>query len=213
MHGTKNNTGEICFKHEISHLLREDGTNPPSQGEILFIGSSIFRFWHTLKKDMHPLPVHNRSFGGARTWEILHYTERLVLPLNPKLIVYYCGSNDISAGCEPHDILVRFQQFVVRVQEHRPLTKIVYVSINRAPQKIATWEHINEANNRIEHYCNTTQELCFIDINPAFFIDPLTPRMELYIDDGLHFRPNAYKACTRIIKPVLEQTWHELIKP
>ena len=209
MHDTNKDIFEICFENEIRDILRDDRTNPPPEGGVLFTGSSIFRFWHTLKKDMHPLPVHNRAFGGARTWEVLHYMDRLVLPLNPKLIVYYCGSNDIGSGSEPRDILIRFQQFVDRVKKCLPYTKTYYVSINLAPQKMDKWDRINETNTIIEHYCINAHELGFIDINPAFFTDQANPRMELYIDDGLHFMPDAYRECTRIIKPVLEQAWHE----
>ena len=54
----------------------------------MFVGSNIFRLWKTLELDMSPLPVINQAFGGARTWEILYYSDRLIIPYQPKIIVY-----------------------------------------------------------------------------------------------------------------------------
>ena len=36
-------------------------------GKILFVGSSIFRLWESVRTDMAPLPVFNHAFGGSRT--------------------------------------------------------------------------------------------------------------------------------------------------
>ncbi len=89
---------EIWFQKDIKEMLKQDASAPPSQGAVLFLGSSIVRFWATLARDMSPLQVVNRAFGGARTWEVLHYMDRIVLPCKPAVIAYYCGSNDIEYG-------------------------------------------------------------------------------------------------------------------
>src|SRR5207248_1947169 len=59
------------FQGEIQQMLARDKTNPPPQGGILFIGSSIFRFWTHLSEQMAPLPVFNHAFGGSVTQDIL----------------------------------------------------------------------------------------------------------------------------------------------
>jgi hypothetical protein len=79
---------EIRFAANIEAFLERDRVSPPPQGGILFIGSSIFRQWADLEADMAPLPAFNRAFGGSRTWEVLHYMDEIVLPYQPRIIVY-----------------------------------------------------------------------------------------------------------------------------
>jgi len=201
---------KIWFQKEVKELLKQDRSTPPPRQAIVFTGSSIFRFWVTLERDMSPLPVVNRAFGGARTWEVLHYMDSLILPLAPSIIVYYCGGNDIESGAAADDIARRFAEFCTRVHASLPKTKIFFVSINKAPQKFEKWSVIDEVNRQAAAYCAQDVRLGFIDSNPAFFNENGQPRRELYIGDGLHFMPDAYRELTKAIKPVLEKAWKEL---
>ena len=77
----------IRFQPAIDAFLEEDKVNPPPRQAILFIGSSIFRQWESMKEQMAPLPVFNRAFGGSGTGEILFYMDKIVLPYEPTIIV------------------------------------------------------------------------------------------------------------------------------
>ncbi len=200
---------EIWFQKDIKDMLKQDAAGPPPQGAVLFIGGSILRFWTTLARDMRPLQVVNRAFGGARTWEVLHYMDSIVLPCKPAVIAYYCGSNDIEYGSRPEDIALRFRMFCERVQAAFPETRIFFISINKAPQKLEKWSEIDAANSLVQAYCKSVTNVGYIDINPVLFTGRGIPRHELYISDGLHFMPDAYKEITKIIKPALEQAWQE----
>ena len=195
------------FADAIEAFLKEDQTNPPPKQAILFIGSSIFRQWKNLKEQMAPLPVFNRAFGGSRTAEILFYMDKVVLPYEPKIIVYYCGSNDINANIKPEEIAGNFKQFVQRVQAKLPKTQIFFTSINRAPQKMDRWVEVDATNALVKEFCTKDKRLGFIDVNPALFDEEGKPRMELYLPDKLHFLEPAYAEFTTIIKPFIENTW------
>lgn len=195
------------FASSIEAFLTADRTTPPPQQGILFIGSSIFRQWTTVAEDMAPLPVFNRAFGGSRTADILNHMDRIVLPYAPKLIVYYCGSNDVNANVTPAKIAANFREFVERVHRKLPETRVLYVAINRAPQKRKDWDKVDEANRQIAAYCRSDRRLGFADVNPALFDSHGEPRMELYKTDQLHFHPPAYREFTRILRPVVESTW------
>jgi hypothetical protein len=73
----------VGFAADIDAFLERDETAPPQKHAILFVGSSIFRRWTTLTEQMAPLPVLNRAFGGSRTWEVLAYMDKIVLPYEP----------------------------------------------------------------------------------------------------------------------------------
>jgi lysophospholipase L1-like esterase len=198
------------FQAQIDAYLNADRANPPPKGAILFIGSSIFRNWKDLKSQMAPLPVFNRAFGGSRTWEVLDRMNQVVLPYEPRIIVYYCGSNDVNAGEAAEPIFTRFREFVARVHERLPATRIFYVSINRAPQKRDRWDIVDAANGLVREYCATDQRLRFIDVNPVLFDAEGNPRLELYLPDQLHFRAPAYEEFTRVVKPVVAEAWDAL---
>lgn len=198
------------FQEAINAFLEADKLNPPPKGAILFIGNSIFRQWTNLTEQMAPLPVFNRAFGGSQTSDILYHMDKIVLPYEPKLIVYYCGSHDIHANHKAPAIADRFRQFVTRVRARMPQTRILYVSINRAPQIEEKWATVDATNKLVKEYCESDKRLGFIDVNPALFDREGKPRLELYQADKLHFLPSAYTEFTAIIKPAVEKVWSTL---
>jgi hypothetical protein len=80
--------------------------------------------------------------------------DAIVFPLAPRVLVYYCGSNDINAGASSRDILGNFSEWSRRAREKLPGVKIAFVSINRAPQKRPLWPVLDETNERIAAHCN-----------------------------------------------------------
>ena len=195
------------FGDQIEAYLKADLTNPPPKGAVLFIGSSIFRLWKNLDSQLAPLPVFNRAFGGSRTGEVLAQTDRLVLPYEPRIIVYYCGSNDINGGETPESIFGRYREFSEKVAARLPETKIYFVSIIRAPQKENRWPAVDTANRLVREYSSKTKKREFIDVNPALFGPDGKARRELYVSDGLHLTDQGYVEMTKVIKPVLEKAW------
>lgn len=200
---------EVRFAEQVEAYENADRTSPPPARGILFIGSSIFRLWENLGSQMAPLPVFNRAFGGSRTHEVLAYMDRIVLPYRPRVVVYYCGSNDINANVTPTRIATNFRTFVERVRASAPATRILFVSINKAPQKRDRWADVDEANRLIRAYTTQVPGLRYVDVNSALFDAAGEPRMDLYLPDLLHFRAPAYVEFTRIIKPVLTEEWQQ----
>jgi GDSL-like Lipase/Acylhydrolase family len=184
-------------------------TNAPQTGKILFIGSSIFAFWTHLNEQMAPLPVINRAFPGAVTQDMLNGTERLVLPYKPRIIVYYCGSNDVSAGESAAAILERTKRFITVVHDKLPSTFIYYTSIHKAPEKRDRWDVVDAVNREMERYSHQTGNLGFIDLNPVLFDRRGNLREDLFLPDQLHFRPgsSAYAEFAQVVKPILTKAW------
>lgn len=200
------------FETGIKSVLAADKLNPPPRGQILFIGSSIFKRWSKLGEQMAPLPVLNRAFGGSRTSDILERTDQLVLPYEPKVIVYYAGGNDINNREPAAAVFGRMHDFAQRVHAKLPATKIIFVGIDKAPQKQERWGTVDAANELIRKYCATVGNLKFIDANPVTHDERGVPRLELYEEDKLHWRPEAYERLAALLKPILSQTWAEVAK-
>ena len=200
------------YEPEFKAFADADRAHPPAQGGILFVGSSIFRKWTTVAEQMAPLPVLNRAFGGSRTADQVARFEQLIPRYAPKVVVYYCGSNDLKAGEvaeDPAKIFARFRTFSERVRAAQPATRIIFVSSTRSPDRVERWEHVDHYNALVRAYCAATPHHTFIDVNPALVDRDGRPRLELYVADKLHFEPPAYVAFTAIIKPVLQRVWAE----
>jgi lysophospholipase L1-like esterase len=195
------------YEPAFQAFAASDLAHPPAPGGIVFAGSSIFREWTTLAEQMAPLPVLNRAFGGSRTGDQLARFDQVILTYSPKVIVYYCGSNDIKEGAMPPEIAANFRAFVTRVHAVLPRTRILFVSILKAPEKQDRWQLVDEANGLIRQFCAGDARLDFIDVNPAVSTADGQPRLELYREDKLHYLPPAYEGFTAIIKPELTKVW------
>src|SRR5436190_22979349 len=121
-------------------------------GGIVFVGSSIFHRWTSLAAQMAPLAVTNVAIDGTVTADMLATLDSRILPLRPKVIAYYCGSKDVDIG-EPADAIVgRIVRFIDRVGAALPATRIIYVSVNRAPEKQDWWDVVDDVNRRMQKY-------------------------------------------------------------
>ncbi len=182
-------------------------SSAPQSGQILFVGSSIFHRWTNLTKQMAPLPVVNRGIDGIQTAYVLRMVDSVVIPSRPRVVVYYAGSNDVDAGESAAPIVGRIRQFVERVTAALPATRIVFVSVNRAPEKQDRWDVVDAVNDQVKAYAAQSQRLQYVDVNPALFTANGTPRFELFMPDELHLRPAAYEEFARILKPVLTKAF------
>ena len=200
------------YEPSFKAFAEADAKTPPPRGGILFVGSSIFRQWTNVAEQMAPLPVLNRAFGGSRTGDQLARFAQVVPPYAPKVIVYYCGSNDLKAGAEPEDpaaIFARFREFSERVRAAYPDTRLIFASATRSPDRVNRWEQVDHYNALARAYCAATPHRFFFDLNPLLVDAAGRPRLELYKDDKLHFHPPAYDLFAAALKPVVERVWRE----
>jgi GDSL-like lipase/acylhydrolase family protein len=182
--------------------------SPQNQG-IVFVGSSIFRFWARLTEHMAPLPVLNRAIAGTVTQDMLDGFNEFVARYHPRIVVYYCGSNDVSYGERAEAIIERTQHFVQILHEKLPNTFFYYTAIQKAPEKRARWNVVDAVNREMERFSHQTANAGFLDLNPVLFDAQGRVRDELFLPDRLHFRPDstAYAEFASIIKPVLTKDW------
>jgi hypothetical protein len=88
------------FDKNIAAFEAADAKSPPPKGAILFVGDSTFTRWN-IHKDLPEYTIINRGFGGSQMSDLLHFTDRIVLPYKPRLIVVQEGGNDIHGWKSP----------------------------------------------------------------------------------------------------------------
>jgi len=194
---------ENRFEKEIRAFELADAKRPPPQGAILFIGSSGIRLWKSLAQDFPDHQVINRGFGGSHISDSVYFADRIVIPYKPKMIVFRAGSNDINAGKSPEQVAADFRAFVDKVRAALPETRIVFMSINPSPIRVANMDRERRANELIQAYVASQPNMDYIDIFTPMLGADGKPRPELYIIDRLHPNAEGYKLWTKITEPHL----------
>jgi lysophospholipase L1-like esterase len=199
------------WEPEIRAFEQADRTSPPAPGGILFTGSSSIRLWTTLRADFRGLPVLNRGFGGSQIREVTAFADRIVIPYRPRLIVFYCGSNDVIAGRAVPDVVRDLREFVATVHAKLPKTRVIVIASAPNP---ARW-HLKDAwidlNARIKAYTETDPRLTFVDIWPAMLDASGQPRPELFVEDRLHMNAQGYAIWARVLGPVVQKEFEAAV--
>jgi|GEM_PF-709416 len=178
---------------------------PPEPGGLALWGSSIFRLWERAPAHFSEYKVTNLSFGGARSWETLHYAKETLFPIQPNTIFYYCGSNDINAGEDAAGIAERFRLFSELTRDRLPHTKIFFGAINRSPEKKDRWSVVDEANQLVVAYCKTQDGRTYVDLNQVLETNDGSTRQDMFLPDGLHLTEKAYEGFAQMMREAMER--------
>lgn len=176
---------------------------PPDNGGLVLWGSSIYRLWERAAAHFPNFEVTNLAFGGARSWEALHFAEETLFITRPSTILYYCGSNDVNAGEDAASIAERFRLFSELLHDRLPETNILFGAINRSPEKNARWNVVNEANRLVASYCETQDGRTFVDLNQVLEDNDGSTRQDMFLSDNLHLTERAYDGFARLIQKAL----------
>src|SRR4051812_29967407 len=97
--------GPARWEREIAAFEAADRANPPPKGAVLFVGASTITLWKSLPRDFPEHKVINRGFGGSEIVDSTHFADRIIIPYEPRTIFLRSGSNEISAGKSPQQVL------------------------------------------------------------------------------------------------------------
>ncbi|MBO94092.1 MAG: hypothetical protein CMI32_04225 [Opitutales bacterium] len=191
------------FTKAMIAFEREDDASPPVADLTLFTGSSSIRMWKTLAKDFPEREVLNRGFGGSHLSDVLHYFETLVPRHKPKVIVLYCGENDLWSGKPPKQVLEDFKTFADRVHEKFPKTRIHYLACKPSPKRWGKWDLYQRCNRMIANHCAKDKRLNFVDVSKVMLGKDGKPLPEIWLKDKLHMNEAGYARWTKLLRPIL----------
>ncbi len=194
-----------AWEWSIARFEAADRVQRPTEGSVVFAGSSSITFWETLEQDMAPLPVINRGFGGSKLPQVTKYVDRIILPYRPRAVVLFAGVNDLAepkaktaqAVCED------YQAFVQSVQAAFPEIVIYYIGITPTPSGWNLWPIAQETNGLIKAFTAQDHRLHYIDLTDHLLTPDGFPDRTLYRSDGRHLNQKGYAQWTMMIKPIL----------
>jgi len=176
-------------------------------GQIVVIGSSIIDYWRHMTQDLAPLPCLNAGAAGARTFDLQPFVEDLAVKLRPKVIVYYCGSNDVTAGHTASEVFSGFEDFYKAVKRQLGDVKFLYVGVVNCPfKKFLGCDDVVTATNA---------QIKAAQLPDVVVIDPneLEPRFvndwSIYLNDGLHMKDSGYELLGATILPALKELYEK----
>ena len=196
------------YQEDINKFKDQDLINFPEDVEVLFTGSSSIRFWNSLEEDMRPLKVLNRGFGGAHIVHVNYHFEDVVSRYNPQAIVFFCGTNDITALKTAKETVEDFKIFQNKVRTNLPNVPIFVIGIKPTPAREYIEEEELEYNKLIADLAAEDELLSFIDIWDAMLSEEGERIPELFVEDGLHINAKGYEIWTKLVRENLKQRFN-----
>lgn len=192
------------FAGQVAEFEAADAEQGFPVNGIVVIGSSSVRGWHgKIAEDLEPLTVIPRGFGGSTMEDALYYMDRIVLPYEPRAVMVYEGDNDVARGTEPETVLAQFREFVERIHEPLPQTRVYFLSIKPSIRRWEMWPAMAEANRLVAQYCATDERLTYIDVAAGMLDAAGEPKREIFREDDLHMTRDGYVIWRDIVRPVL----------
>jgi hypothetical protein len=194
------------FQAEIDAFKRQDSIEAPPPHPILFVGSSSFTRWKTIRKDLPGYPILNRGFGGSSLTDVIQFANETIFKYTPKQIYIYCGENDLAmnAAVTPEMVLERYQQLhsMIRKTLGRKVP-IVFVSLKPS---IARWKLESayiKTNQLIQRFLAKDKHASYLNVHSSMLDERQEVFKDIFVDDKLHMNDKGYAIWIKIIQPTL----------
>ncbi len=190
----------------IKAFEAQDAKRPPPKDAVLFIGSSSIRWWRT-DQLFSGFPIINRGFGGATISDIIYYVNRIVIPYKPKVIVFYCGGNDLAKKT-PEQVFEDFNSFYETVHNALPKTRIIFMSLKPGPASWDSRQLCYEVNNSVKELSEKRENLFCVDVATGMLNDKGLPDPNDYQKDGVHLTYRADIKWAALLRPTLIKVYN-----
>ncbi len=197
------------FEEEIKAFEEADQQSMPPADAILFVGSSSIRMWPSPDSAFAPLPVIQRGFGGATIPEVLHYADRIVWKYQPRVIVFYCGENDIAEGTDLTVVFQNFKKLVGQMEEKLPNAQLIVLSAKPSPARWELWKDFEKFNYMMQQFASQRENVLYLNIGPTLLDSTGKPDKSLFVEDMLHMNRKGYARWERVLKPVLQDVYQK----
>jgi len=180
------------YEAEVSQLEAKIRNEEIKKGANLFYGSSSFTLWKSIKSDLAPHNVENVAFGGSTIEACVHFFDRLVLPCEPKSIIFYAGDNDIGNGVYHSDVMARFEALLAKRAQKLSGIKFTFVSLKPSPARHHLLHRIRLVNSYVKSRLEDLDNVQYLDTHSLMYTPDGMPNPELFGVDGLHMNANGY---------------------
>lgn len=183
----------------------QDRISPPPAGAVVVTGSSSVRRWHpTIERDLSPLTVIPRGFGGSTMEDALYWIDRVAIAYKPRAIVIYEGDNDTGRyEVPPTTIAEQFETLVKEIHAALPETRVYVVSVKPSVSRWSTWPEAVATNELLRGIAASNDLVTYIDVATPMLRPDETVMTDIFVEDDLHLNPKGYEIWTAAVRAVL----------
>lgn len=177
------------FEAEIQRFEAQDRDNPPPRGAIVLTGSSSITRWNDRSvKDLAPLTVIPRGFGGSVMNDVLHYVDRVVIKYEPRAVVIYEGDNDtdVSRAFPKAMILDQLSRIIARIHEALPETRIYVLAVKPSVRRWDVWPQAQDVNAGYRAIADKDPLVHYVDVASPFLDASGKVMTDVFVEDNLH---------------------------
>ena len=189
----------------IARWVAQDAKSMPPANGLLVVGSSSVRYWKTLFREFAAWRVVQRGYGGSLIWDTAGHAAKIVLPYRPRAVLIYAGTNDISKGTSPDQVLSGYRCLVQRIRLGLGDVHVAFIGITPNPARWSQWSRSVQVNAAVKGLAYGYRGLHYIDIPAAFLKTGQPPSTTLFVSDKLHLNAEGYKLWNKIIKPAVQK--------
>ena len=157
---------------------------------------------------MEPLKVLNRGFGGAQISHVIHHFEEIIKPYEPKAIVFFCGTNDLTALKTPKETMSDFKKFLSLVRNEFGNIKVYVIGIKPSVDRLYLDKEERIFNSSIKLLASQDAYLEYIDVWDSMLSEDGSRMPELFIEDGLHMNKKGYEVWTKQVRKSLSKDFN-----
>ena len=154
------------------------------------------------------LEVLNRGFGGAQISHVIYHFEEIIKPYEPKAIVFFCGTNDLTALKTPEETMSDFKKFLSLVRNEFGNIKVYVIGIKPSVDRFYLDKEERIFNSSIKLYASQDAYLEYIDVWDSMLSEDGSRMPELFIEDGLHMNKKGYKVWTKQVRKSLSKDFN-----
>ena len=194
----------LRFKEDMAEFDAADKASMPPPGAIVLTGSSSIVRWKTMERDLAPLTVVPRGFGGSTMEDALYWIERVTVPYKPRAVVVYEGDNDTGAYDVPAEKVVQqFESIVAKIHATLPQARIYVLAIKPSVLRWRTWPEAVKANQMLKAIPAKDKLVTYIDVATPFLQPNGQVMTDVFVPDNLHLNEKGYKIWTDAVRAVL----------
>lgn len=202
----------LVWERQIRAFERKDRKKAPRNRAIVFAGSSTIRLWEGLVRDMAPMPVIQRGFGGAKIKDVIYYADRIIVPYEPRIVVLYIGSNDMLdlLGNQPKSVEEMrglYDTLLHMLHERLPNATIMALATFPSPANAKQRHRIAAVNDYVRNLAANEPWLVHIDGNDVLRQADGEPKRSLFRFDRVHLNKKGYARWGSIVRRHVLEAW------
>ncbi|PMG99594.1 SGNH/GDSL hydrolase family protein [Vibrio lentus] len=170
--------------------------------DLVMFGDSITEWapWGDIFRDVSMV---NRGLAGDTTTGMLRRIDT-TLNVNPKLVCFMAGINDLAQG---YDVEHIYQNYIdmLKVWQENDIRILVQSTLYVGSKLQGLNPSVELLNSKVSEYC-TQQDIAFLDVNSV--LSPNKLLSNEYSCDDLHLNAKAYQVWSKVLQPKIEELLH-----